>query len=150
MLFPVQVGLNLSLRRVKVFQEGSNQLFRLLTMAVAIVALAIADVAQVTTTGTHENVGNQSVALVPNACVYDSVIAGAGGTTNLPFQLTTSAAVETVEVSATTAQHETAWNKVGATINNHNRIQNLSYNSTGALIVLPGDGGQRHRSPWPR
>jgi hypothetical protein len=130
-----------------VFQEGANQLFRLLSMAVAIVALAAADVAQVTATGTHENVGNQSVVLAPNACVYDSVIAGAGGTTNVPFQLTTGAAAETVEVSATTAQRETASNEVGATINNRNSIQSLVLQQPRRADVLPADGGHRHRSP---
>jgi hypothetical protein len=123
-----------------VFQEGSNRL-RPFVVAVAIAALVIADVAQVTATRIHENVGNQPVALVPNAYVYDSVIAGAGGTTNMPFQLTTSAAVETVEVSATTAQRETASNEVGATINNHSSIQILPYNRRGALMFyLPMAG----------
>ena len=134
------------------FQEGSNQLFRLLIMAVAMVALAIAYVAQVTTTGTRENVGNQSVALVPSASVsasaYDSVIAGAGGTTNGPFQLTTSAVVETAEVSSTTSQRETVSNEVGATINNHNSIQNLPYNRRGALMFyLPMAGNATATDP---
>jgi hypothetical protein len=131
-----------------VFQEGSNQL-RLLIVAVAIAALVIADVAQETTTGTRENVGNQPVVLVANtSVVYESVIAGADGTTNAPFQLTASAAFETVEVSATTPQRETASNEVGATINNHSSIQNLPYNRRGALMFyLPMAGNATATDP---
>ena len=129
------------------FQEGSNQL-RLLIVAVAIAALAIAEVAQVTTTGIHENAGNQPVGLVPNASVYDSVVARAGGTTNLPFPLTTSAAVESVEVLATTLQRETASKEIGATIDNHNSIENPPYSRRGApMFYLPMAGNAAAADP---
>ena len=85
------------------FQEGSNQSFLLLIIVVAIAALAIIDVAQLTTARTHEGVRNHSVALLPNASVYERVIASTGETTNVTFQLTTRAAAEAAEVSASAA-----------------------------------------------
>jgi hypothetical protein len=50
-----------------VFQEGSHQLFRSLFEAVAIPAPVIADVAQVNTTGTYENVRSPRLPITGNA-----------------------------------------------------------------------------------
>lgn len=48
--------------------------------------------AQISATRTYENVRSQSVALVPNGAVYDSVIADIGGTTNALFKVAAVAA----------------------------------------------------------